>query len=181
MNTDSTYAKSDRTQRAGPRLVAVIDIGASSLRMQIAEIHDDDRIVRLESFEQAVSLGKDSFIKGRIDKSTIEDCVHVLSIYRAKLDEYGISDPGQIRVIGTSGLREAANRMAFQDRIFIATGFEIEPFDEAELHERKKMIAVVISPKTRDVVLKYPWQDVYVADEPNEQAMIGKISQISLA
>jgi exopolyphosphatase/guanosine-5'-triphosphate,3'-diphosphate pyrophosphatase len=37
-------------------------------------------------------------------------------------------------VIATSGVREAANRVAFNDRIFVATGFEIEPFDEAELH-----------------------------------------------
>ena len=134
MNIDSTYAKSDPTKLTEPQVVAVIDIGASSLRMQIAEIHNDNRIVRLESFEQAVSLGKDSFTKGKIDRSTIEDCVHVLTIYREKLNEYEITDPRKIRVIATSGVKEAANRLAFQDRIFIATGFEIEPFDEAELH-----------------------------------------------
>ena len=39
-----------------------------------------------------------------------------------------------IRVIATSGVREATNGIAFTDRIFIATGFAIEPFDEAELH-----------------------------------------------
>ncbi|MCH2182537.1 MAG: exopolyphosphatase [Mariniblastus sp.] len=134
MNTDTVSTKTDANRPPAPVQVAVIDIGASSLRMQIAEIHHDHSVVRLESFEQAVSLGKDSFTKGRIEKSTIEDCVHVLLVYRAKLNEYGITDPRQIRVVATSGVKEASNRLAFQDRVFIATGFEIERFDEAELH-----------------------------------------------
>ncbi len=118
-----------------PRTVAVIDIGASSLRMQIAEISTETGEIRnLESYTQAVSVGKDSFTKGFIEKRTIEDCVRVLQIYRNKLNEYAITDPQDIRVIATSGVREAANRVAFDDRIFVATGFEIEPFDEAELH-----------------------------------------------
>ncbi|WP_210421387.1 Ppx/GppA phosphatase family protein [Mariniblastus fucicola] len=115
-------------------MVAVIDVGASSLRMQIAEIRYDGSIRKLESFSQALSLGKDSFSTGVIARDTIENCVHVLSIYRAKLDEYEITDPDNIRVIATSGVNEASNRLAFLDRIYVATGFEINSFDEAELH-----------------------------------------------
>lgn len=134
MKKDSTHSSVGHN-RSGPRSVAVIDIGASSLRMQIAEINSDTGEVRnLESFAQAVSVGKDSFIKGFIEKNTIEDCVRVMEIYRSKLNEYQITDPDDIRVIATSGVREAGNRVAFDDRIFVATGFEIEPFDEAELH-----------------------------------------------
>ncbi len=133
MKKDSNYVAPARHSQA-PRLVAVIDIGATSLRMQIAEIQQNGNVRKLESFSQAVSLGKDSFMKGVIDRETIEDCVFVLEIYRNKLDEYGIEDPEQIRVIATSGVREAGNRLAFVDRIFVATGFEIEPFEEAELH-----------------------------------------------
>ena len=132
MKRDSVYRAKENT---GPRMVAVIDIGASSLRMQIAEIGQaTGEIRKLESFSQAVSVGKDSFTTGRIEKSTIEDCVRVLQIYRDKLNEYGIVDPDEIRVIATSGVREAANQLAFSDRVFVATGFEIERFDEAELH-----------------------------------------------
>ncbi|MGE3780529.1 MAG: HD domain-containing protein, partial [Pirellulaceae bacterium] len=39
--------------------------------------------------------------------------------------------PDQIRVVATSGVREATNRLAFIDRIFIATGLHVEPLDEA--------------------------------------------------
>ena len=133
VNRDSNYPK-DVITPPGPKQVAVIDVGASSVRMQIAEIRSDGSIRNTESFSQGLSLGKDSFSKGRIERGTIEDCVHVLSIYRAKLDEYGISDPDAIRVIATSGVNEASNSLAFKDRIFIATQFEIEDFDESILH-----------------------------------------------
>lgn len=132
INRDSNYPAGNSNEE--PKLVAVIDIGSSSLRMQIAEIRFDGTIRNIESFSQALSLGKDSFSKGMIERSTIEDCVHVLSIYRAKLDEYGITDPDNIRVIATSGVNEARNSLAFKDRIFIATDFVIEAFDEAILH-----------------------------------------------
>lgn len=123
------------TEIEPPFQVAVIDIGASSLRMQIAEIHPDSGNIRkLESFSQAVSIGQDSFANRFIKRSTLEDCVHVLKIYRRKLDEYGIDDPERIRVVATSGVREATNSVAFIDRIYVATGFVVEPFDESELH-----------------------------------------------
>ena len=133
INRDSNYPNESLTP-SGPKLVAVIDVGASSVRMQIAEIRSDGSIRNIESFSQALSLGKDSFSKGLIERGTIEDCVHLLSVYRAKLDEYGISDPEDIRVIATSGVNEASNSLAFKDRIFIATQFEIEDFDQSILH-----------------------------------------------
>ncbi|MEM7782484.1 MAG: Ppx/GppA phosphatase family protein [Planctomycetota bacterium] len=132
MPADSTFSRKSST---GIELVAVIDIGSSSLRMQIAEInHGMGTIRHIDFFSQAVSIGKDSFLAGTIEKKTIEDCVMVLRIYRDKLNEYGITNADRIRVIATSAVREATNRMAFCDRVFIATGFEIEPFDEAEIH-----------------------------------------------
>ena len=112
----------------------MVDIGATSVRMMISELGADGIPHTLESLAQAVNLGKDSFITGYISRDTIEDCVHVLKIYRSKLQEYGIESPSQIRVVATSAVQEARNSLAFQDRIYIATGFSITPFDEAELH-----------------------------------------------
>ena len=58
---------------AAPKPVAVIDIGTTSIRMAIAEI-DEQRGVRvLETLQQAVNLGKDTFTTGRIGKATIEN------------------------------------------------------------------------------------------------------------
>jgi exopolyphosphatase / guanosine-5'-triphosphate,3'-diphosphate pyrophosphatase len=115
------------------RQVAVIDIGTSSIRMAVAEINSAGQVRQLETLAQAVNLGKDAFIRSTIGKATVEECVRVLKSYRRILKEYQIENPAQVRVIATSAVREATNRLAFIDRIYIATGFQIEPLDEAEV------------------------------------------------
>jgi exopolyphosphatase/guanosine-5'-triphosphate,3'-diphosphate pyrophosphatase len=115
------------------RRVAVIDIGTSSIRMAVAEIGAAGQVRQLETLSQAVNLGKDTFIRGGISKATIEECVRVLKSYRRILQEYQIDNPAQVRVVATSAVREAANRLAFVDRVYIATGFQVEPLDEAEV------------------------------------------------
>ena len=115
------------------RQVAVIDMGTTSIRMAVAEISRHRAVKTLETLQQAVNLGRDTFTDGVISKKTIEECVAVLAKYRQKLDELGITDPQQIRVVATSAVREARNRLAFVDRIFVATGIEIHIADEAEV------------------------------------------------
>jgi exopolyphosphatase/guanosine-5'-triphosphate,3'-diphosphate pyrophosphatase len=115
------------------RQVAVIDIGTSSVRMAVAEISASGQVRQLETLSQAVNLGKDAFIHSAISKGTIEECVRVLKSYRRILKEYQIENPSQVRVVATSAVREATNRLAFVDRIYIATGFQVEPLDEAEV------------------------------------------------
>jgi len=112
--------------------VAVIDVGTTAIRMAIAEVRDGGQIRLLESLSQAVSLGKDTFTTGSISQATTEQCVRVLRIYRRVLDQYGLTDPARMRVVATSAVREAVNRLTFLDRVFSATGFQMEPIDEAE-------------------------------------------------
>ncbi|GAB5402432.1 MAG: Ppx/GppA phosphatase family protein [Aureliella sp.] len=121
-------------EKSFSRPVAVIDIGATSVRMAIAEIDSDGNVRELENLSQPVSLGKDTFTQRRIRKSSIEQCVRVLKSYRQLLHEYGIVAAEQIRVIATSAVREAMNRLAFMDRVYIATGLEVETLDEAEVN-----------------------------------------------
>ncbi len=117
-----------------PKPVAVVDIGATSIRMAIAEICGDGQIRTLESLTQAVNLGKDAFTTGSIHPATTEECVRVLTSYRQMLNEYGIVRADQIHVVATSAVREATNRLAFLKRIYVATGFRVEPFDEAAVN-----------------------------------------------
>lgn len=117
--------------RAKP--VAVIDIGTTSIRMAIGEIGLEGNIRILERLSQAVRLGKDTFTRGSIKRSTREECVRVMRSYRRKLAEYDI-ETQNVRVVATSAVREAVNRLAFLDRIYSATGFEVEAIDEAEVN-----------------------------------------------
>ena len=126
----------ETTEPATPRpvrQVAVIDIGTASIRLAIGEITSHETVRTLESLTQTVNLGRDAFTRGEISKQTVEDCVRVLKSYRRILKENNILTPDQIRVVATSAVREAANRLAFIDRIFIATGLVVEPLDEAEV------------------------------------------------
>lgn len=122
------------TANPSVRPIAVIDIGTTAIRMAIAEIDGSRSIRTLETVSQGVDLGKDTFTRGIIRRGTIEDCVNVLVSYRQLLNEYQVTKADQIRVVATSAVREAANRLSFIDRIYIATGLTVEPLDEAEVN-----------------------------------------------
>lgn len=118
---------------APPRLVAAIDIGATAIRMEIAQIGPDGAPKTLESLSQPAGLGKDTFTSGAIRRATIEECVGILRRFRQVMDEYGIRDPAAIRAIATSAVQEAANKDQFLDRVYIATQIPVECVEDIEL------------------------------------------------
>ena len=131
------------------RAVAVIDIGATAMRLRIAELLPGGGIRSLEQLQQAVRLGKDSFTLGYIKPSTIEECVDILQSFRRVLKEYGVTQPDQIRAVATSAVREARNRDALLDRLYMATQINIEVI-EGPVENRLTYIAV------RDMLEKQP-------------------------
>ena len=133
--TEHLVSPSAPHSKAGThRFVAVVDVGTNSIRLAIAEIGPGGQVRVCENLAQGVRLGKDTFTRGEIARSTIEECVRILKTYRKKLAEFQITRPDQIRVVATSAVREATNRIAFIDRIYIATGFIVEAIDEPEVH-----------------------------------------------
>ena len=112
---------------------AVIDIGTTSIRMTVAHIDKNGRAHPLEFLQQAVSLGRDTFTKGNIEKGTIGECVRSLKNFRRVLEEYGVTRDDRIRAVATTAVREAGNRDAFIDRIYIATGLRIEVLDDMDV------------------------------------------------
>ncbi len=127
---NNSYPREDLPQNP----FAVIDIGSTSVRMVIAQRTQEGKVQILESLHQAVSLGKDTFTIGRIEKESIEECVNAIKTFKTILDEYHIRNVQNVRTIATSAVREAVNRDAFLDRIFIATGFYVEMIDEADVN-----------------------------------------------
>jgi len=124
----------DNHTSANPlRTLAVIDIGTSAIRMTIAQANEKGDIHILESLQRELSLGKDTFSKGIITKSSTEACVKALKIFRRKLSEYQITSEHQIRIVATTAVREALNRDAFVDRVYIATGLIITIIDEIDV------------------------------------------------
>jgi exopolyphosphatase / guanosine-5'-triphosphate,3'-diphosphate pyrophosphatase len=116
-----------------PELSAVIELGTTAVRMVIAESFPDGSFRILENLQQPVLLGRDAFTRGSIERETTEDCVNVLRGYQRMLTQYKLTDQRQVRVMATSAIREALNRDAVVDRIFMATGFDVLPLDDSEI------------------------------------------------
>ncbi len=141
------------------RLVAVLDIGATAVRMEVAEVNPAGTRRTLEALSLPVELGKDTFALGRLRSETIEECVRALRRFRDVLREYGIEDSSSIRAVATSAVREAENREQFLDRVHLATGFRVECLEDVEI-SRIAYMAV------RDVLERmrtpHPWNHLVI-------------------
>lgn len=118
---------------AGYQLKAVIDLGSTSVRMVVAQVQGDGRFKALESLSQSVAIGSDTFTQGRISRGTTEECVKVLRNFTSVLNEYQVDVRKDLRAVATSAVREARNRNEFLDRLFIATGINVEVIDGSEV------------------------------------------------
>jgi exopolyphosphatase/guanosine-5'-triphosphate,3'-diphosphate pyrophosphatase len=111
------------------RLMGVLDMGASAIRLVVAEI-DAKRGVRIiEEASRGVLLGRDTFSGGVIRSQTIDAAVDALDGFRQIMDGYGVAD---VRAVATSAVREARNADMFLDRIEGRTGIRFEIINEAE-------------------------------------------------
>jgi exopolyphosphatase/guanosine-5'-triphosphate,3'-diphosphate pyrophosphatase len=117
-----------RAAPAPPRAVAVLDIGSSAIRMEIAQLGPNGTQT-LESLQRAVPLGKDCFSKGRIERRTINLAIEVLRGYQQIMEPYAIHI---FRAVATSAVREATNQELFLDRVYMATGIAVEVITAAE-------------------------------------------------
>jgi exopolyphosphatase/guanosine-5'-triphosphate,3'-diphosphate pyrophosphatase len=110
--------------------VAVIDIGASAVRLVIAEVRPGVGPVVVEEASRAVLLGKDTFSSGgKIGPQTLEATLRALQGFRRMMDDHGVR---RYRAVATSAVREAANADTFIDRVQVRAGLQVEVIDGSE-------------------------------------------------
>ncbi len=112
-----------------PQLVAVLDMGASAIRLVVAELAGDGSIRIAEDVSRAVLLGRDTFASSAIRARTADAALAALEGFRRVIDGYGVQ---QVRAVATSAVREARNGDAFLDRIRTRTGIAFDIINEAE-------------------------------------------------
>jgi exopolyphosphatase/guanosine-5'-triphosphate,3'-diphosphate pyrophosphatase len=112
-----------------PELVAVLDMGASAIRLIISEIAPNRAIRTIDEASRGVLLGRDTFSTGGIRSRTIETALAALEGFRRITRDYNVT---RIRAVATSAVREARNVDLFLDRIQRRTGIAFEIIDEAE-------------------------------------------------
>ena len=121
-----------------PPVVAVVDMGASAIRLLVAEAAPDGPIRVLEEVSRGVLLGKDTFIHSRLGPATVEAALKALEGFRQIMEGYGVR---QYRAVATSAVREAANGDSFLDQVRLRTGIEFEVIEGTE-ENRLTYIAV---------------------------------------
>jgi exopolyphosphatase/guanosine-5'-triphosphate,3'-diphosphate pyrophosphatase len=109
--------------------IAVVDIGASAVRLLVAEVGSKDTPVILDSASKGILLGKDTFTNGSLGAATIEATLKALVGFKKIMDGYGVV---RYRAVATSAVREAGNRDTFIDRVKLKTGLEVEIIDGSE-------------------------------------------------
>jgi exopolyphosphatase/guanosine-5'-triphosphate,3'-diphosphate pyrophosphatase len=114
-----------------PTLVAVLEIGSTGIRLNIAEILFGGQWRVLDLAAQPVTLGRDVFTSRELSRDSLLECLAVLHNYRELLTSWGIAD-NNIHVIATSALRVARNRDIFIDRVRQETGFNLSIVDGIE-------------------------------------------------
>ena len=127
-------AVGERTRLSGERNkrdghlgnVAAVDCGTLSTRLLVAG-PDGRALVRLM---RITGLGQGVDSAGRLAPAATERVLAVLREYRGVMDEYGVAD---VAMVGTSALRDAANRAEFSEKAAAVAGTELQLLEgEAE-------------------------------------------------
>jgi exopolyphosphatase/guanosine-5'-triphosphate,3'-diphosphate pyrophosphatase len=139
-------------QMRAPELVAVLDMGASAIRLVIAELTPGEPARVIEEASRGVLIGRDTFSNGIIRPQTIDAACDALRGFREIAEGYGVQ---HVRAVATSAVREARNADLFLDRIQSRTGFAFEIINEAE--ESRLIYLAVRDALARHPALKSAW------------------------
>lgn len=111
-----------------PKVAALIDIGSSETRMQIAQIKKG-KPDRIEALSYPVALGSDVYSTGRVSQTTVRELIKALEGFLNITKEYAVSD---ITAVTTNALRRAENRAFVLDQIKIRTGLNVVVLEDNE-------------------------------------------------
>ena len=122
------------------RLVAVLEIGSTGIRLLVAELFPDGRWQELDRASKPVALGRDVFTTGQVSRESFLECITMLKNFREFLYSWGIGDQ-DFHIIATSALRVARNRDVFIDRVQQETGLKLNIIEGIE-ENRLRYLAV---------------------------------------
>ena len=137
---------------AAAELVGVLDMGASAIRLVIAEVGGPGGTRIVEEASRGILLGRDTFSYGALRSQTIDAAIAALEGFREIMDGYGVA---RVRAVATSAVREARNGDMFLDRIRGRTDIAFEIINEAE--ESRLVFLAIRQALARHAVFKGAW------------------------
>ncbi len=140
---------------AAQRAIAVVDMGASAIRLVVAECVEGQPLRIVEEVSRGVLLGKDTFNQGRLTAGTIETTLKALEGFRRIMDTYGVV---KYRAVATSAVREAQNADTFLDRVRLRAGFDVEVIDGSE---ENRLTYIAVREQLKDLA---DWADALLVE-----------------
>lgn len=131
-------------------LEAVIEIGATGIRLLVAEVSANGIWTVIDRAERSLTLGRDVFTFGAISRDSLLQCLAILNRYREILTGWAILDE-HVVVIATSAIREARNRDSVLDRLAVKTGFTVRVIDGIE---ENRLMYLMVEFSLRDAPVK---------------------------
>jgi exopolyphosphatase/guanosine-5'-triphosphate,3'-diphosphate pyrophosphatase len=113
--------------------IAVIDLGTNTCNLLIAETNNTHDYKILHQSKQLVRLGDDKIKSNEISSEAASRVIQSFEKHKMIMQKFGVN---KIRVIGTSAVRSAANKIDFLEAIGEKTGLVIKVVSgekEAEL------------------------------------------------
>ena len=83
-------------------------MGASAIRLLVAEIDQKRAIRTIEEASRGVLLGRDTFSNGAIRSDTVDAALEALEGFRRIMDTYGVTD---VRAVATSAVSHPASSL----------------------------------------------------------------------
>ncbi len=103
--------------------LAAIDLGTNTIRLLVVEVAENRSWRPLAQAQTITRLGEGLRDSGGLGEAAMERAVATVAEFCRRARAFGAE---RILIIGTSAVREAANRSAFLDRVRQATGQEVQ-------------------------------------------------------
>lgn len=103
-------------------LLAAVDLGSNSFRLQVGKVVGD-QIFPLDTLKESVRLAAGLTDDKMLDEPAMQRGIEALSRFRERLTGFA---PEAVRAVGTNTLRVAKNAAEFLQRANVALGFPIE-------------------------------------------------------
>ena len=93
---------------------AAIYVGSSRIAMKIFEVNAKKTFRQIDSVNNWIEIGKDTYSKGSVGTKLINQVCDILNGFKLKMKEYKVSD---YRAYATSAIREAVNSELVLDTV----------------------------------------------------------------
>jgi exopolyphosphatase/guanosine-5'-triphosphate,3'-diphosphate pyrophosphatase len=101
---------------------AAVDIGSNSVRLKIAKLRGS-KLHAIHEDREVTRLGEGVFRQGFVTPEAMAATIKVLRRFHRAIQQTAAD---QVRVVGTSALRDARNSLAFLEWVRSATGWTVE-------------------------------------------------------